>query len=338
MNILENYSLSQLNTFGLNVKAGAFCEVATEDEIIDLAGAQEWKGKPKFILGGGSNILFTHDLDALCIHNRIQGINIIREDDEHVWVWSGGGEVWHQLVMYCVERNFGGVENLSLIPGSAGAAPIQNIGAYGVELKETFSELEAIHLESGEKKIFSAADCRFGYRDSVFKRELKNKYAITSITLRLNKNPGFNTSYGAIEQELKAMNVQTPSVASISRAVINIRRSKLPDPALIGNCGSFFKNPEVPEDKYAELKNNYPDLVGYKTTPGKIKLAAGWLIEQCGWKGMKSGNVGMHTQQALVLVNYGGATGKELFDHAQKVQRSVLEKFDVLLEMEVNIL
>ncbi|MCX6275587.1 MAG: UDP-N-acetylmuramate dehydrogenase [Bacteroidetes bacterium] len=338
MNIIENYSLSRLNTFGLDIKARAFCEVAAESEMIGIAGTQKWKGKPKFILGGGSNILFTHDLNALCIHNLIKGINKIREDEEYVWVKSGGGEAWHQLVIYCVENNYGGVENLSLIPGSVGAAPIQNIGAYGVELKETFSELEAIHLETGEKKIFSAADCRFGYRDSIFKREFKNQYAITSITLRLHKNPGFNTSYGAIEQELKAMDVQTPTVASISQAVINIRRSKLPDPAVIGNCGSFFKNPEVPEDKYSELKKIYPDLVGYKTTQGKIKLAAGWLIESCGWKGKKSGNVGMHTQQALVLVNYGGASGKELFDHALQVQQSVLGKFDVFLEMEVNIL
>ena len=240
--------------------------------------------------------------------------------------------------MYCVERNYGGVENLSLIPGSAGAAPIQNIGAYGVELKETFSSLEAIDLESGENRKFTAEDCRFGYRDSVFKRELKSKFIITSLTLRLNKHPHFNTSYGAIENELKAMNVNIPTVKTISQAVINIRRSKLPDPAVIGNCGSFFKNPEVPEEKFLEIKKAHNDVVGYPTQPGKIKLAAGWLIEKCGWKGKRIGNVGMHDKQALVLVNYGGATGKELFEHAQKVQQDVKGKYGVVLEMEVNVL
>lgn len=338
MNIAKNYPLNRLNTFGLDVKAKAYCEVTTEAEVIELAASGTWSGKQKFILGGGSNILFTHDLDALCLHNRILGIRKLKEDAEHVWIQSGGGEVWHNLVVHCVEKNYGGIENLSLIPGSAGAAPIQNIGAYGVELKETFWELNAIHLETGEMKTFSASDCNFGYRESIFKHELKNLYIIVSITLRLNKNPSFNTSYGAIEQELKAMNVSSPSVANISQAVINIRRSKLPDPAVIGNCGSFFKNPEVPLEKFDELKSNFSDIVGYKTATGKVKLAAGWLIEQCGWKGKRSGHVGMHAQQALVLVNFGGATGIELLDHASKVRKSVLEKFDVLLEMEVNIL
>jgi UDP-N-acetylmuramate dehydrogenase len=336
MTIIKNHPLKGLNTFGLDVIARAFCEVGSEEHLQGIL--IDSRKENKFILGGGSNILFTKNLDALCIHNKIQGIQKIKEDEDSVWIRSGGGVVWHELVMYCVEQNYGGLENLSLIPGSAGAAPIQNIGAYGVELKETFSELEAIELIGGEKRIFSASDCNFGYRDSVFKREYKNRFIITSLTLRLNKHPHFNTSYGAIENELKAMNVNSPGVKSISQAVINIRRSKLPDPAVIGNCGSFFKNPEVPEEKFLEIKKSHGDVVGYPTQTGKIKLAAGWLIEKCGWKGKRIGNVGMHDKQALVLVNYGGATGEELFAHAQKVQQDVKSKYDVLLEMEVNVL
>ncbi|CAN5488504.1 UDP-N-acetylmuramate dehydrogenase [soil metagenome] len=338
MNITSNYPLNRLNTFGLDIIAKAFCAVNSEEDLAELTWSGDWKNGNKFVLGGGSNILFTQDLNALCIHNLIQGISIVKSDEDSVWVKCGGGELWHNLVLFCVENNYGGVENLSLIPGSAGAAPIQNIGAYGVELKETFFELTATHLQSGETRTFTAVDCRFGYRDSIFKRELKNQYLISSITLKLNRHPKFNTTYGAIEQELKVMNVSTLSVQHISQAVINIRRSKLPDPAVIGNCGSFFKNPEIPEGKFLDIKNSFPDIVGYKTTPGNIKLAAGWLIEQCGWKGKRVGNVGMHAKQALVLVNYGGATGKELITHAQDVQLSVKEKFDVVLEMEVNVL
>jgi UDP-N-acetylmuramate dehydrogenase len=338
MTIFKNHPLKGLNTFGLDVFARTYGEVNSEEDVQSLLNDEFASTENKFILGGGSNILFTKDLDALCIHNKIKGIEQIKEDEDFVWIKSGGGETWHSLVMYCVKKNYGGIENLSLIPGSAGAAPIQNIGAYGVELKETFSSLEAIELNSGEKKIFTADDCHFGYRDSVFKREFKNRFIITAVTLRLNKNPHFNTSYGAIEQELKAMGVNTPGVQTISQAVINIRRSKLPDPAVIGNCGSFFKNPEVPEEKFLEIKKEHNDVAGYPTQPGKIKLAAGWLIEKCGWKGKRIGNVGMHDKQALVLVNYGNATGKELYAHAEKVQQDVKEKYDVLLEMEVNVL
>ena len=338
MQIQKDYSLRQLNTFGLNVSAKIFAEIFSEDDLMALISDRQFANENKFVLGGGSNILFTHDLNAFCILNHIRGIKKLKEDEEHVWISSGAGEVWHDLVMYCVNNNYGGIENLSLIPGSAGAAPIQNIGAYGVELKETFQELEAIDLLTGEKKIFTLADCNFGYRDSVFKRVQKNKFIITSVTLRLNKQHHVNTSYGAIEQELKAMNINAPDIKSVSQAVMNIRRSKLPDPAVIGNCGSFFKNPEVAEAKFLELKKNYPDITAYPVSSGKMKLAAGWLIEQCGWKGKRIGNVGMHAKQALVLVNSGDATGEELFAHAKKVQLSVKEKFDVLLEMEVNIL
>lgn len=336
MKILHNYSLKKLNTFGLDIAAKAYCEVSSAQDVLDLVRANGNLKENKFVLGGGSNILFTHDLEALCIRNVIRGIETVKENADAAWIKSGGGEVWHELVMHCVDRNLGGIENLSLIPGSVGAAPIQNIGAYGVELKSCFHELEALDLSTGEVKIFSAEDCRFGYRDSVFKHEFKNRLIITSVTLKLLKHPVFNTSYGAIEQELKAMNAAA-SIKNISQAVINIRRSKLPDPAVIGNCGSFFKNPEVPVEKFNELKKSYPDIVGYKTSAG-MKLAAGWLIEQCGWKGKRIGNTGMHEKQALVLVNYGNATGEELITHARRVQQSVVAVFDVFLEMEVNVL
>jgi len=338
MRVQSNFPLKKLNTFGLDIQAKLYSEVSTEEDILLLIQSDDLRKENKFILGGGSNILFTKNLDALCIYNAIKGITSLKEDGDYAWVKAGAGEVWHHLVLFCIENNWGGVENLSLIPGSTGAAPIQNIGAYGVELKETFYQLEAIHLLSGEKKVFSFDDCRFGYRDSVFKREFKNQFIITSLTLRLNKKPKLNTSYGAIELELKAMNVSAPNVKAISQAVINIRKSKLPDPAVIGNCGSFFKNPEVSNDKYSELKKMFADMVAHATKNGMMKLSAGWMIEQCGWKGKQVGNVGMHAKQALVLVNYGNASGKELYDHALKVKESVKEKFDVELEIEVNVL
>ena len=338
MKAKENYPLQQLNTFHLDVSARYFAEANSADEVVDLISDKNLSSLPILILGGGSNILFTKNFEGIVIKNNVKGIEKIKEDADFIWIKSGSGEIWNDLVMYCVENNYGGIENLSLIPGTVGAAPMQNIGAYGVELKEVFDELEAIHLLSGEVKKFNLTDCRFGYRDSVFKRELKNRFMIANVTLKLRKHPVFNTSYGAIETELKATGVTEPSVRAISEAVCNIRRSKLPDPAFIGNAGSFFKNPEVSVEQYDSLKKIFPELVAYKTFNDKMKLAAGWMIEQCGWKGKVSGNVGMHTQQALVLVNYGDATGKELFDHAKKVQLSVKEKFGVDLEMEVNII
>jgi UDP-N-acetylmuramate dehydrogenase len=340
MKILENYSLKELNTFHLDVSARYFIEINSVTDLADLISDTTYIAFPKLVLGGGSNILFTKNFEGMVIKNNLKGIERLKEDSEFVWIRSGSGEIWNDLVMYSVEENLGGIENLSLIPGTVGAAPMQNIGAYGVELKEVFDELEAVHLSTGEIKKFSLTECRFGYRDSVFKRELKNQFMILNVTLKLRKHPVFNTSYGAIETELKAMGVIEPGVRSISEAVCNIRRSKLPDPAVIANAGSFFKNPEVSIEKYNSLRKNFPEMVAYKTSGDKMKLAAGWMIEQCGWKGSRSigtGNVGMHKQQALVLVNYGNATGKELVDHAKKVQESVKEKFGVDMEMEVNI-
>jgi UDP-N-acetylmuramate dehydrogenase len=338
MQVKKNQSLKSYNTFGIDVKAKLICDIVSEQDLLEIVSADEYRKESKFVLGGGSNILFTKNPDAMILHNCIKGINVIKEDDDYAYVKAGGGDVWHQLVLFCIEKDFGGTENLSLIPGSAGAAPIQNIGAYGAELKETFHELEAIHLSSGEKKTFTEEDCQFGYRDSIFKRQLKNQFMISSVTLRLNKKPKFNTTYGAIEHELKAMNVSKLNIQAISQAVINIRRSKLPDPAVIGNAGSFFKNPEVSEEKFEELKKNNSTIIGHKTQHYTVKLGAGWLIEQCGWKGLRSGNVGMHNKQSLVLVNYGNAEGRELYEHALKVQQSVKEKFDVLMEIEVNVL
>jgi UDP-N-acetylmuramate dehydrogenase len=293
---------------------------------------------PTLILGGGSNILFTKNFDGLVLKNEILGIEKIREDQEHVYIKAGAGVNWHQLVVHCIDNNWAGIENLSLIPGNTGASPMQNIGAYGVELKDVFFELEAVHIREKRTVAFNLNDCEFGYRESVFKRKFKNEFVIANVTFRLNKNPLFNTSYGAIELELQAMGVKELSIRAISRAVINIRRSKLPDPVEIGNAGSFFKNPEIKEDSFKILKNDFPEIVGYKLPNSNIKLAAGWLIERCGWKGYRLGDAGCHARQALVLVNYGNANGEEIYSLSEQIIKTVHEKFGVLLEREVNII
>jgi UDP-N-acetylmuramate dehydrogenase len=339
MNILRNQPLQHLNTFGIAAVAGHYAELSSPEEMMELMQQQPYRDMPRLILGGGSNLLLTEDrFDGLVLKNGIRGIAKIRESEHHVYVQAGAGESWHGLVMYCIANNYAGVENLSLIPGNVGAAPMQNIGAYGVELKEVFSELEAIHIGTNTQEKFTAAQCKFGYRESVFKRLLKNQYIITSVTLRLNKIPMFNTSYGAIAQELEEMGAKELSIASISQAVCNIRRSKLPDPAVIGNAGSFFKNPEVTAHKFSSLKTEFSAVVGYPLENGNVKLAAGWLIEQCGWKGKRFGDAGVHKLQALVLVNYGHATGKEIYDLSQKILDSVYQKFQVELEREVNVI
>ena len=347
MEIHENTSLKFYNTFGIDVKAKYFVELYSASDLIQVLQQKNFTKIPKLILGGGSNVLFTKDVDALVIHNCIKGIEVISETKEHVYVKSGGGEVWNDLVMYCVEKNYGGIENLSLIPGSVGAAPMQNIGAYGVELKETFYELEAIDILTAEKKIVEKEECKFGYRESIFKHEAKGKYFITSVTLRLNKNPQLNTNYGAIREELDKMNInQQPTIKNISDAICKIRRSKLPDPAIIGNAGSFFKNPTIAKEKFDELISKYPVMPNYPSQsvgtqlpnyPITYKLPAGWLIEQCGWRGKRIGNTGSHKDQALVLVNYGGATGEEIIALAKQIQQSVKEKFEVDIVAEVNV-
>lgn len=332
--IQENISLKHLNTFGIAANARYF---AAFDSAQQLAVLLESATATPFILGGGSNILLTKDIDGLVLKNEIRGIHTVKEDEQYVYVHAGAGENWHGFVLYCIAHNLAGVENLSLIPGSVGASPMQNIGAYGVEIKDVFYSLQAYHLQEKKMHEFSLNDCEFGYRESVFKRKYKGQFVITGVTYRLSRQPHFNTSYGAIMQELEKMGVQSLSIKAVSDAVINIRSSKLPDPAVTGNAGSFFKNPEVDKNHFEQLKNEFPQAVGYELDNGRVKLAAGWLIEQCGWKGYRKGDAGCHTKQALVLVNYGHATGKEIYDLSTEILQSVQEKFKVQLEREVNI-
>ncbi len=262
----------------------------------------------------------------------------MKEDDDFVYIRAGGGENWHQFVLFCIENNYAGIENLSLIPGNVGASPMQNIGAYGVEIKDVFHELDAWHLQDEAMITFSLEDCKFGYRESVFKNIYKGQFVIISVTLRLRKKPVINTTYGAINQELERSGITNPTIKDVSDAVIRIRSSKLPDPDKLGNAGSFFKNPSVAVEKFDELKSQFPEIVGFKNPDGTIKLAAGWLIEQCGWKGFRKGDAGCHAHQALVLVNYGNATGREILDLSSEILESVHKRFDVTLEREVNII
>jgi UDP-N-acetylmuramate dehydrogenase len=336
MQIQENFSLRPYNTFHIDALARKFASFSNVEELIQLNAS---KGKePVLVLGGGSNLLLTDHVDGLVIRNEIMGIEKTGEDDDHVYVRAGAGENWHRFVLYCISNEWAGVENLSLIPGCVGAGPMQNIGAYGVEIRDVFHELRAYHLVEGSNYNFGLKDCAFDYRDSVFKNKYKGQFVITHVTFRLNKKPVFHTEYGAIKEELEKMGVQDLSIAAISQAVINIRSSKLPDPAVIGNAGSFFKNPSIPKGKYETLKTDFPAIVGYPNEDDTVKLAAGWLIEQCGWKGFRRGDAGCHERQALVLVNYGKATGKEIYELSEEILRSVEEKFGVLLEREVNVI
>jgi UDP-N-acetylmuramate dehydrogenase len=335
MQVLQNYSLRKHNTFGIDVLANSFARFTNLDELQQLL--KKPGQKPVMVLGGGSNVLFTGDYPGFILRNEIKGREVTGEDEEFYYVKAGAGENWHLFVMHCIDHDYAGVENLSLIPGNVGASPMQNIGAYGVEVKDVFHELEALHVKDNQLYRFSAADCEFGYRESVFKRKYKDQFVILNVTFRLRKVPRFNTSYGAIETELTAMGVQDISIRAISQAVINIRTSKLPDPAVIGNAGSFFKNPQVSSTKFSELNEKHPSIVGYAVDDNTVKLAAGWLIEQCGWKGFRRGDAGCHARQALVLVNYGNASGKEIFDLSEEILQSVTEKFGVQLEREVNV-
>jgi UDP-N-acetylmuramate dehydrogenase len=336
MKILENTSLRPYNTFGINALSRYFTQAGSLDELNEALDFAKEKC-PLMVLGGGSNLLLTKDYEGLVLKNDFRGIEKIGEDEEYVYVKSYAGEVWHQFVLHCIDNQYAGVENLSLIPGSVGAAPMQNIGAYGVELKNVFHELEAFHKQERVVEVFNKSACDFGYRESVFKRKYKDEFVILSVTFKLSKNPQFNTSYGAIEQELAQMNVKDVSIKAISDAVIRIRQSKLPDPAKIGNAGSFFKNPVVSSEKYHKLKREHPDLVAYPSGES-FKLAAGWLIEQAGWKGKTiNDNYGVHKNQALVLVNYGGAKGSEIYQLSEDIISSVHGKYGVVLEREVNI-
>lgn len=344
--VQKNTSLKNYNSFGIEVKAAHFASFTCAEELKTLLLAQqEFITAPKniLILGGGSNLLFTDDFDGLVLKNEIKGIEIYEEDDKHVYVKAGAGESWHKFVLFCLANNLAGAENLALIPGSVGAAPMQNIGAYGVELKEVFYKLDALHLATLEMKTFDKEACAFGYRESVFKNKFKNQFAICYVYFKLNKVPVYNISYGAIAEALKNDFANEVSIQNIASAVIKIRQSKLPDPKFIGNAGSFFKNPEVGADQYQQLKNKFENLVAFALPNGNYKLAAGWLIEQCGpvpgisWKGFRDGDAGCYPLQALVLVNYGTASGKEIFSLAKEIRKSVEEKFGVRLDMEVNV-
>lgn len=336
MEIQENASLKAYNSFGIDAKAKLLSSISTTEQALEVLN--QHKSENLLILGGGSNILFTKDFDGLVLRNCIYGTNILQESDEEVIVKFGAGESWHSAVMYCIKRGFSGIENLSLIPGNCGAAPMQNIGAYGVEIKHVFQSLEALHIQSGEIRTFSNTECAFGYRESIFKNKVKGEYLILNISLKLSKQPKFNISYGAIGQQLEKMGVEKLSIKAISDAVIHIRQSKLPDPKEIGNAGSFFKNPIIAKELLNEIQKSYPDVVNYPVDDEQVKLAAGWLIDQAGWKGYKKEDFGVHKNQALVLVNYGAAKGAQIYKLSEEILQSVKEKYNVDLEREVNII
>ncbi|MCB0634338.1 MAG: UDP-N-acetylmuramate dehydrogenase [Saprospiraceae bacterium] len=334
--MLIHQSLFSYNSFGIDVHADLFTAVRSIDQLAEILIKHS---QPKMVLGGGSNVLFTHDPESIILHNQILGKEVFRQSDTQIVVRIGGGENWHQVVLWCLENNWGGVENLSLIPGTVGAAPIQNIGAYGVELKDVFFGLDAIDLTTGQSRHFSPNDAQFGYRDSIFKRELKGKLFITHVYFQLSRNNHqINTEYGAIREMLDQLQISQPGIQDVSRAVVAIRRSKLPDPKELGNAGSFFKNPEIDAVAFDRLQAKFPSLVFYALDNNRFKLPAGWLIDQCGWKGKRLGPVGCYEKQALVLVNYGGATGQDVLNLASRIMDSVEERFGIRLEPEVNIL
>lgn len=337
MNLHQNFSLLPYNTFQMNIFAQQAIEIHSEAEIIEAIQNQLFTTENCLILGGGSNLLFTKDYEGCVLINKIQGFELIKETEKDLIIGVGGGVVWHEFVLHCIAQNWGGVENLSLIPGTVGASPIQNIGAYGVELKDVFHSLEAIHLETGEKKTFSLAECKFGYRDSVFKTDLKNQFFITKVYFNLQKEPKLNISYGDIKTELAKLPHFEYTIKDVSDAVIAIRSSKLPDPKEIGNCGSFFKNPTIPLAQYENLRQKYPEMPHYPAGEKLVKVPAAWLIQQCGWKGKRFGNYGVHERQALVLVNYGGANGSDIFQLSADIMESVLLTFGIELEREVNV-
>jgi UDP-N-acetylmuramate dehydrogenase len=341
MQIQENFSLRAYNSFGIAANAryfGAFNSVEQLRELLQIKKTMPAANAGLLVLGGGSNILLTRNYEGWVLKNELKGIELIKEDADNVFVKAAAGENWHQFVQYCIGKNWAGLENLSLIPGNVGASPMQNIGAYGVELADHFWELEAYHIEDDSIRIFTAADCRFGYRESVFKTVYKNQFIILSVRFRLSKHPVLQTSYGAIQQELASTKIDHPGIKDIADAVIRIRQSKLPDISQTGNAGSFFKNPAISKKQFHELQLRYPDIVGYPLPGDHVKLAAGWLIEQSGFKGYRKGDAGCYPKQALVLVNYGHASGMEIYDLSQEILDSVAEKFGVLLEREVNII
>ncbi len=337
MTLSNNVSLKSYNTFGIDAKANLFSNITSIDELNHIL--REHQNKPLFILGGGSNMLLTQDIDALVLHINLKGIKVISETEDTVIIRAMAGENWHDFVLWSLEHNYGGVENLSLIPGNIGTAPIQNIGAYGVELKDVFFSCEAMNIKDQTTRIFSKTDCNFGYRESVFKQHLKGEYIITSVNLQLTKNSHkLHIDYGAIKNELESLRIVNPTIKDISKAVIAIRQSKLPDPKNIGNSGSFFKNPIIAENHFKILQENFPEVPSYKISDNEVKVPAGWLIEKAGFKGKRFNDYGVHHKQALVLVNYGNASGNDIYELAKLIQKTVKLLFDVTIEMEVNII
>jgi UDP-N-acetylmuramate dehydrogenase len=334
--ILHNMSLKKYNTFGLDYKADCLVILKTEEDAAVFFRDRGSFAEPLLLLGEGSNILFTADFKGTIVYPAIKGIKIEEQNKKYVIISAGAGLNWDKFVEWCVNMGYAGIENLSLIPGTVGATPVQNIGAYGVEVKDTIQKVKAISLTNGKIREFTNEECRFGYRDSIFKNELKSKYLITSVFYRLSINPQFDISYGSLREEAEKSG--SLSLKTVRQAVINIRRSKLPDPLQIGNAGSFFKNPVTSIDEAQKLKEKFPDIPSYTDLSGGIKLAAGWLIEQCGWKGKRIGDAGVHEKQALVLVNHGKATGKEIYDLSEKIRESVYKKFGVSLDREVEVI
>ena len=337
MTIHPNFSLKKYNTFGIEAKAKQFVAVHSTEDLKTIL--QQYAAEPKFILGGGSNMLLTQDIKALVIHVDLKGKKILKEDEDFVWVESMAGENWHEFVLWTIDQNFGGLENMSLIPGNVGTTPVQNIGAYGTEIKDTFVSCEAINSATQEMKTFTKEECRFGYRESIFKHEVKDQFIITSVVFKLTKrNHDINISYGDITKELEKQGVITPTLKDVSNAVIAIRQSKLPDPKELGNSGSFFKNPIIPKETYEKIKALHPEMPHYVVSETDVKVPAGWLIERAGFKGKRFGDAGIHKNQALVLVNYGNATGQEILKVSKDIQATVLKEFGIAIEAEVNVI
>lgn len=333
----KNFSLKDYNTFGIDVSAKAFISVSSVEELKEVL--QQVYAHELFILGGGSNILLLKNIDQTILHINLKGKVLEREDENYAYVRAQAGENWHEFVRWCIAHDFGGLENLSLIPGNVGTSPIQNIGAYGVELKDSFVSCEAIHKQTLQTKIFTKEECNFGYRNSTFKNENKDKFIISSVLFRLTKKEHqLHTSYGAILAELEKENIKNPSIEDVSNAVISIRQSKLPDPKELGNSGSFFKNPIISKTAYKKLIEKFPKMPSYTISVSEIKIPAGWLIEQAGFKGCRKEDAGVHQNQALVLVNYGNATGEDIYALAQEIQKKIWDVFDIHLEMEVNVI
>ena len=337
MEIVSNFSLKKHNTFGIEAKAKQFVAVHSVQDLKTIL--QENQSQKKFILGGGSNMLLTKDIDALVIHVDLKGKKIIKENNDFVWVEGQAGESWHEFVLWTIDQNFGGLENMSLIPGNVGTTPVQNIGAYGTEIKDTFASCEAMTIESQEMRTFTKEECRFGYRESIFKNEAKNQYVITSVVFKLTKiNHKINTSYGDISSELAKNNITIPTLKDISNAVIAIRQSKLPDPKELGNSGSFFKNPILLKSDFEKIQQQFPEIKYFDISKTEVKVPAGWLIEKAGFKGKRFGDAGIHKNQALVLVNYGNATGQEILNVSKDIQETIFKKFGIHIEAEVNVI